>query len=69
MMSGTRRPVHCLVQDLAAALRMAVSGTVDRALCLRGGGLIGASVRGSRTSGTGGRPIIDRGGECDSMIF
>jgi hypothetical protein len=69
IMRGTRSPVHCLVQDLAAAFRIAVSGTVVRALCLRGGGIIGAGVKGSRTGGTGGRPIIDWGGEWDAMMF
>ena len=44
MTRGTRRPVHCLVQDLAAALRTAVAGIAVRALCRRGGGIIGAGV-------------------------
>jgi hypothetical protein len=66
---GTRRPVHCLVQALAAALRMAVSGTVDRALGRSGGGIIGAGARGRRTGGTGGRPIIGSEGEWDDIMF
>ena len=44
IMRGTPRPIHCLVQHLAAALRTAVAGIVVRALCRRGGGIIGAGV-------------------------
>jgi hypothetical protein len=52
-----------------AALRIAVSGTVVRALGLRGGGTTGGGVRGCKTVGTGGLPTMERGGEWDAMMF